>query len=116
MGRSARLLRSARMSTKYTPLELAVNALVRGFYSQTKDGCSTLDKAAFQPLVSKQLPNVAKSLGEEGALDKLLQQMGVEDAQSISFENFWTLVRSQADQHLKEGLKEKVVRCTCTVF
>ncbi|KAK0146066.1 Protein S100-A14 [Merluccius polli] len=100
---------------QYSDLELALNTLVTGFHSEAKDGSQTLDSAEFQTLVSKQLPALAKTVGEEGGLQKLLKQIGVEEGQDVTFENFWTLVQKQATDQFAQGANEKVVRCSCNI-
>lgn len=49
---------------------------------------------------------------EEG-LGLVLDQMGVKDGQSISFENFWTLINKQAVQQFASSHKEKNISCGC---
>ena len=54
-------------------------------------------------------------MDEEGGLQKLLTQIGVEEGQDVTFENFWTLVQKQATDQFAQGANEKVVRCSCTI-
>lgn len=49
----------------------------------------------------------------EEALGQLLQQMGVQNGQNISFENFWTLINKQAIQMFGSTHKEKNIKCGC---
>lgn len=49
---------------------------------------------------------------EEG-LGQVLQQMGVQSGQNISFENFWTLINKQALQLFSATHKEKTINCGC---
>ncbi|KAJ3598000.1 hypothetical protein NHX12_001515 [Muraenolepis orangiensis] len=100
----------------YTDLELALNTLVQGFHSEAKDGSQTLDSAEFKTLVSKQMPTLAKTVGEEADLQKLLKQMGCEEGGQVSFENFWTLVQKQAMDQFGQGPNKKVVRCSCSIL
>lgn len=50
--------------------------------------------------------------GEDG-LAQLLQQMGVQNGQNISFNNFWTLINNQAVQLFGSMHKAKNVKCGC---
>ncbi|CAL8249548.1 unnamed protein product [Boreogadus saida] len=102
--------RDCRMAVKYTDLELALNTLVNGFFSETKDGHSTLDTAEFKTLVSNQLPTLAKTVGEDGGLQTVLRQMGVEEGQDITFENFWALVQKQASDQVTAAPDKKFMR------
>ncbi|CAL8248982.1 unnamed protein product [Lota lota] len=103
------------MAIKYSELELALNTLVTGFFSEAKDGRQTLDSAEFQTLVSNQLPTLAKAAGEDGGIQKILKQMGVEEGQDITFENFWTLVQKQASDQFTQGPDKKVVCSGCSI-
>uniref|UniRef100_A0A8C5FEQ6 S100/CaBP-9k-type calcium binding subdomain domain-containing protein n=1 Tax=Gadus morhua TaxID=8049 RepID=A0A8C5FEQ6_GADMO len=102
------------MAVKYSDLELALNTLVTGFFSETKDGRSTLDTAEFKTLVSNQLPTLAKTVGEEGGLQTVLRQMGVEEGQDITFENFWALVQKQATDQVTAAPDKKMM-CGCSI-
>lgn len=50
--------------------------------------------------------------GDDG-LAQLLQQMGVQNGQNISFNNFWTLINNQAVQLFGSMHKAKNVKCGC---
>ncbi|TWW79838.1 hypothetical protein D4764_10G0008680 [Takifugu flavidus] len=100
------------MATKYSELELAINALVTEFHKAADDG-PTMTTTQFQTMVSKQLPVVAKSAENEEALGQLLQKMGVQNGQNISFENFWALINNQATQVFGSTHKEKNTKCGC---
>ncbi|CAL8353911.1 unnamed protein product [Arctogadus glacialis] len=104
------------MAVKYSDLELALNTLVNGFFSETKDGRSTLDTAEFKTLVSNQLPTLAKTVGEEGGLQTILRQMGVEEGQDITFENFWALVQKQASDQVTAAPDKKIIPSTLRTF
>ncbi|KAM9353779.1 S100 calcium binding protein V1 [Symphorus nematophorus] len=100
------------MATKYSDLELAINTLVTEFHKAADDG-PTMNTTQFQTLVSKQLPGFAKTVENEEGLAQVLQQMGVQSGQNISFENFWTLINKQAVQLFDTTHKEKKVKCSC---
>ncbi|XP_047455234.1 S100 calcium binding protein V2 [Mugil cephalus] len=100
------------MATKYSDLELAINSLVTEFHSAA-DNKPTMNTSQFQSLLSKQMPAIAKTMEGEEGLGKILQQMGVQSGQNISFENFWNLINSQAGQLFDTMHKEKNVKCNC---
>lgn len=54
-----------------------------------------------------------QSAENEEALGQLLQQMGVQNGQNISFENFWALINKQAVQMFGSTHKEKNIKCGC---
>lgn len=54
-----------------------------------------------------------QSAENEEALGQLLQQMGVQNGQNISFENFWALINKQAIQMFGSTHKEKNIKCGC---
>lgn len=54
-----------------------------------------------------------QSAENEEALGQLLQQMGVQNGQNISFENFWALINKQAIQMFGSTHKEKNINCGC---
>uniref|UniRef100_A0A665SW08 Protein S100-A14-like n=1 Tax=Echeneis naucrates TaxID=173247 RepID=A0A665SW08_ECHNA len=99
------------MVTKYSDLELAINTLVSEFHRSADDGM-TLNTTQLQSLVSKQLPTFAKTLDKEDSLGPVLEQMGVQSGQTISFQNFWTLINKQAIQ-LFDATHNKNVKCSC---
>ncbi|XP_026173008.1 S100 calcium binding protein V1 [Mastacembelus armatus] len=100
------------MATKYSDLELAINTLVTEFH-KSADGGPTMNTTQFQTMISKQMPGFAKTVESEEGLSKVLQQMGVESGQNISFENFWSLINKQAVQMFGASQKDKSVKCTC---
>ncbi|XP_040025451.1 S100 calcium binding protein V1 [Gasterosteus aculeatus] len=100
------------MATTYSDLELAINTLVSEFHGAADDG-PTLNASQFQNMIVKQLPGFAKQVETEEGLGLVLDQMGVKDGQSISFENFWTLINKQAVQQFASSHKEKNISCGC---
>uniref|UniRef100_A0A3Q1J8L5 S100/CaBP-9k-type calcium binding subdomain domain-containing protein n=1 Tax=Anabas testudineus TaxID=64144 RepID=A0A3Q1J8L5_ANATE len=100
------------MATKYSDLELAINTLVTEFH-KSADDAPTMSTTQFQTMISKQLPAVAKTVENEEGLGQVLQEMGVESGQNISFENFWKLINKQAVQVFGTMYKEKNLKCTC---
>lgn len=54
-----------------------------------------------------------QSAENEEALGQLLQQMGVQNGQNISFENFWALINKQAVQMFGSTHKDKNIKCGC---
>ncbi|XP_070691728.1 S100 calcium binding protein V1 [Pempheris klunzingeri] len=100
------------MATKYSDLELAINSLVTEFHSAADDK-PTMNSTQFQTMISKQLPAFAKTVEGEEGLGQVLQQMGIQSGQNISFENFWTLINKQAVQLFDATHKDKSVKCSC---
>ncbi|KAI3360814.1 hypothetical protein L3Q82_012876 [Scortum barcoo] len=72
-----------------------------------------MNTTQFQTMLSNQLPGFAKTVDSEDGLAQVLQQMGVQSGQNISFENFWTLINKQALQLFNATHKEKNTNCTC---
>lgn len=54
-----------------------------------------------------------QTVDNEEGLGQVLQDMGVESGQNISFENFWKLINKQAIQVFGSMHKEKNIKCTC---
>ncbi|XP_068179008.1 S100 calcium binding protein V1 [Antennarius striatus] len=100
------------MAIKYSDLELAINSLVTEFH-KAADNQPTMNTSQFQSMVSNQLPAFAKSVENEEGLSQVLQQMGVQSGENISFENFWTLINKEAIQLFGTTHKEKNVKCGC---
>lgn len=100
------------METKYSDLELAINSLVTEFHKAADDK-PTMNTTQFQTLISSQLPGIAKSLENDEGLAQVLQEMGVESGQNITFKDFWTLINKQAVQVFGATHKEKNIKCTC---
>ncbi|KAM6910500.1 DC-STAMP domain-containing protein 2 [Xenentodon cancila] len=97
---------------QHSELELAINTLVTEFH-KASNNAPTINTTQFQTMISKQMPALAKTVEKEEDLSQLLQQMGVESGQSISFDNIWTLINSQACQLFGTMYKEKNVKCNC---
>ncbi|KAG7218797.1 hypothetical protein INR49_006432 [Caranx melampygus] len=55
----------------------------------------------------------AETVGNEDGLGRVLEQMGVQSGQNISFENFWALINKQAVQLFDATHKDKSVKCSC---
>lgn len=100
------------METKYSDLELAINTLATEFHKAADDG-PTMNTTQFQAMISKQMPAIAKTVESEEGLGKILELMGVQSGQNISFENFWKLINSQAVQLFGTMRKDKSTKCTC---
>uniref|UniRef100_A0A8C6UD44 S100/CaBP-9k-type calcium binding subdomain domain-containing protein n=1 Tax=Neogobius melanostomus TaxID=47308 RepID=A0A8C6UD44_9GOBI len=82
---------------QYSDLELALNSL-------------------FQTLLGNQMPALSKTLqADDGALGKLLEKMGVQNGQDVSFQNFWSLINSQATALFDASPKSKGMNCTCSL-
>uniref|UniRef100_A0A3Q3JR81 S100/CaBP-9k-type calcium binding subdomain domain-containing protein n=1 Tax=Monopterus albus TaxID=43700 RepID=A0A3Q3JR81_MONAL len=100
------------MATKYSDLELAINTLVTEFHKASDNG-PTINTTQFQTMISKQMPAFAKTVENEDGLAQVLQQMGVQSGQNISFDNLWTLINKQAMELFGTMHKDKNVKCTC---
>ncbi|KAF3692475.1 Protein S100-A14 S100 calcium-binding protein A14 [Channa argus] len=100
------------MATKYSDLELAINTLVTEFH-EASDNAPTMNTTQFQTMISKQLPAVAKTVENEEGLGQVLEEMGVQSGQNISFENFWKLLNKEAIQLFGTMHKDKNIKCTC---
>ncbi|KAF1388578.1 hypothetical protein PFLUV_G00091750 [Perca fluviatilis] len=101
------------MATKYSDLELAINTLVTEFHNAADDA-PTMSSTQFQTMISKQLPGFSKTVETEEGLGQVLAQMGVQGGQSISFQNFWTLINQQAVQMFAASHTEKnATNCGC---
>ncbi|GAA6232412.1 protein S100-A10-like [Lates japonicus] len=103
------------MATKYSDLELAINSLVTEFH-KAADDAPTMNTTQFQTMISKQLPAFTKTAESEEGLGQVLEQMGVQSGQNISFENFWTLINKQAIQLFNTMYKERSAKCSCLLL
>lgn len=54
-----------------------------------------------------------QTVENEDGLAQVLEQMGVQSGQNISFENFWALINKQAVQLFGATHKEKNIKCSC---
>ncbi|KAK1896187.1 Protein S100-A14 [Dissostichus eleginoides] len=100
------------MATQYSDLELAINLLVTEFHKAAADQ-PTMNTTQFQTMISKQLPSCAKQVETEDGLVQVLDQMGVQGGDNISFQNFWTLINKQAVDLFQSSEKNKSYTCTC---
>uniref|UniRef100_A0A096LX52 S100/CaBP-9k-type calcium binding subdomain domain-containing protein n=1 Tax=Poecilia formosa TaxID=48698 RepID=A0A096LX52_POEFO len=100
------------VAVQYSELELAINTMVTEFHRAADDG-PTMTTTQFQTFISKQMPLLAKTAQGEDGLDRVLDQMGVQKDQNISFDHFWTLIHHQAAQQFSSTHKEKGVKCNC---
>ncbi|XP_062847766.1 protein S100-A13-like [Trichomycterus rosablanca] len=101
---------------KYTDLELAINSLVTQFHAASANDSPTLSVEEFQGMLTKELPTVAKSAGDQESLNNMLKEMGVADGQGVSFENFWNLVNTFATSQCGLLQKDKKVHCSCLLL
>ncbi|XP_067305734.1 protein S100-A16-like [Pseudorasbora parva] len=99
------------MDPQYTDLELAINTLVENFHSASSTNASTLTAQEFQSMVSKELPTMVKSAGDQEGLHKLLTDMSVEEGKGVTFKDFWKLLDSLASSQFGLLSKEKQVKC-----
>lgn len=104
--------RTSEMETQYSELELALNTLVTEFHKAADNG-PTMNTTQFQSMISSQMPAIAKTVENEEGLGKVLEQMGVQSGQNISFDNFWKLINNHALQLFGTMHKEKGTKCTC---
>ncbi|KAK5879483.1 hypothetical protein CesoFtcFv8_022594 [Champsocephalus esox] len=100
------------MATQYSDLELAINSLVTEFHKAAADQ-PTMNATQFQTMISTQLPSCAKQVETEDGLVQVLDQMGVQGGDNISFQNFWTLINKQASDLFQSSEKNKPYTCTC---
>lgn len=99
------------MATQYTDLELAINTLVTNFHSASSSNADTLTAQEFQNMLSQEMPDMVKTEGDQGGLNKLLKDMDVEEGKNVTFNNFWGLVNSLATSQFGLQSKEKQVKC-----
>ncbi|NP_001353269.1 S100 calcium binding protein V1 [Danio rerio] len=99
------------MATEYTDLELAINTLVTNFYSASPNNADSLTAQEFQSMLSKELPTMVKTAGDQEGLSKILKDLNVEEGQGITFKDFWQLVESLANNQFGLQSKEKQVKC-----
>ncbi|XP_051574424.1 protein S100-A13-like isoform X2 [Myxocyprinus asiaticus] len=99
------------MAQQYTELELALNTLVTNFHTASATDAETLTVQEFQSMLSKELPNMVKTAGDQEGLNKLLEDMGVEEGEGVTFKDFWQLVDSLANTQCGLQSKEKQVKC-----
>ncbi|XP_043116190.1 protein S100-A14-like [Puntigrus tetrazona] len=99
------------MAEQYTDLELAINTLVKNFHSASPTNADTLTAQEFQSMVSKELPTMVKTSGDQEGLNKLLADLKVEEGKGIAFKNFWQLIESLATTQFGLQSKEKQVKC-----
>ena len=57
-----------------------------------------------------------QTLEKEEDLGQLLQQMGVQKGQDISFENFWSLINNRAVQVFGSTHSGKNIKCGCLLL
>ncbi|RVE63126.1 hypothetical protein OJAV_G00164450 [Oryzias javanicus] len=103
------------MATEFSALEKAINSVVTQFHSAAGGG-STMNSSQFKDMLSKQMPLLGKTVESEDGMAKVLQQMGVQSGQNISFENFWKLFNNQAVELFKTMFKEKSAKCQCLLM
>ncbi|XP_072317799.1 protein S100-A14-like [Eucyclogobius newberryi] len=103
------------MAAKYSDLELALNTLVSEFHKASENK-PTMNTTQFQTLLSNQMPVLSKTLETDDGVGTLLQKMGVQKGQDVSFENFWSLVNSQASTLYEATPKETGATCTCSLM
>ncbi|XP_051576259.1 protein S100-A16-like [Myxocyprinus asiaticus] len=99
------------MDPQYTELELALNILVTNFHSASATHADTLTVQEFQNMLSKELPNMVKTSGDQEGTNKLMKDMGMEEGEGVMFKDFWQLVNSLANTQCGLQSKEKQVKC-----
>ncbi|XP_016406263.1 S100 calcium binding protein V1 [Sinocyclocheilus rhinocerous] len=99
------------MAEQYTDLELALNTLVKNFHSASPTDADTLTAQEFQSIISKELPTMVKTAGDQEGLYKLLADLNVEEGKGVTFKDFWRLVDSLATAQFGLQSKEKQVKC-----
>ncbi|XP_059364728.1 protein S100-A12-like [Carassius carassius] len=99
------------MATQYTDLELAINTLVTNFHSASPTNADSLTAQEFQSMISKELPTMVKTAGDQEGLNKLLTDLNVEEGKGVAFKDFWQLVDSLANAQFGLLSKEKQVKC-----
>ncbi|ROJ29203.1 E3 ubiquitin-protein ligase TRIM33 [Anabarilius grahami] len=95
------------MEPQSTDLELAINTLVVNFHSASSTNANTLTAQEFQSMLSKELPTMVKTAGDQEGLNKLLTDMSVEEGKGVAFKDFWNLVDSLANAQFGLLSKEK---------
>lgn len=62
-------------------------------------------------MISKELPTMVKTAGDQEGLNKLLTELNVEEGKGITFKDFWRLVDSLATAQFGLQSKETKVKC-----
>lgn len=62
-------------------------------------------------MISKELPTMVKTAGDQEGLNKLLTDLNVEEGKGVAFKDFWQLVDSLANAQFGLLSKEKQVKC-----
>ncbi|XP_050987195.1 protein S100-A12-like [Labeo rohita] len=99
------------MAEQHSELELAINTLVENFHSASPTNGDKLTAQEFQTMITKELPNMVKTAGDQEGLNKLLLDINVEEGKGVTFKDFWQLVDSLATSQFGLLSKEKQVKC-----
>ncbi|XP_042597065.1 protein S100-A2-like [Cyprinus carpio] len=99
------------MAEQYTALEVAINTLVKNFHSASSTDADTLTAQEFQSMISKELPTMVTTAGDQEGLNKLLADLNVEEGKGVTFTDFWGLVDSLATTQFGLQSNEKQVKC-----
>uniref|UniRef100_A0A672QK57 S100 calcium binding protein V1 n=1 Tax=Sinocyclocheilus grahami TaxID=75366 RepID=A0A672QK57_SINGR len=92
-------------------LELALNTLVKNFHSASPIDADMLTAQEFQSRISKEMPTMVKTAGDQEGLNKLLADLNVEEGKGVTFKDFWRLVDSLATAQFGLQSKEKQMKC-----
>ncbi|XP_053331587.1 protein S100-A16 [Spea bombifrons] len=85
---------TAHMASGCSPLESAIEVLVRNFYiyAEKKGKHDKMNKKEFRKMVTQELQHVLTNTQNKEAANKLIQSLDTDEDGKISFDEYWTLI------------------------